>query len=148
MSALSPLCCLSQTCCWITLYHMGEVPPTLWMTTVLAKGPSSSKDNSSTLQCFRWNESKFALHRRRFAHVCPTCKGAHKKSAYPTIMPAKPTDRLSSPTPKKSTRRWLEGIHGSSPTLPQFLPAPRWHQRISSLHHILPQCHGWILRIL
>ncbi len=88
----------------------GEVMPTLWMTTVLAKKPNPlPRDNlSNQLPCFKWNDSICSLARCKYSHVCATCRGAHKRIACPITAAdgiAQPTSRPESPAPKKSARR-------------------------------------------
>ena len=61
----------------------GEVMPTLWMTTVVARG---SQFSSNLLKpkplniCYRWNSSHCPIQDCKFAHICLACRGPHPKT--------------------------------------------------------------------
>ncbi len=64
----------------------GMMVPTLWMTTVVAKGaqPSKAASTVSTSRmdqpCFRWNKGNCNLEDCRFRHHCLLCQGDHPQS--------------------------------------------------------------------
>ena len=92
----------------------GEVMPTLWMTTVVAKGSQPAKDSQLPKPksvCFKWNSSSCTFPHCRFAHVCANCRGSHQKADCPSVAASsgqstvRRTDRDGSPVPKKVSRK-------------------------------------------
>eukprot|EP00794_Sanderia_malayensis_P008783 gene8783-biopygen7091 len=70
--------------------NWGEILPTLWMTTVMAKASMPAKGSSVppssrvvSRPCFRWNNGNCDMVNCRFQHQCQTCKGAHPECRCP-----------------------------------------------------------------
>eukprot|EP00794_Sanderia_malayensis_P014531 gene14531-biopygen11635 len=69
--------------------NWGEILPTLWMTTVMAKASKSpkwsfvSQSPRFSYPCYRWNNGNCDMVNCRFQHQCQSCKGAHPENRCP-----------------------------------------------------------------
>ncbi len=85
----------------------GEIMPTLWMTTMMAKASAKPKPSISarfSFPCFRWNSGSCELENCKFQHHCKSCQGPHPEIRCPNKSSSEsrkqPADS-SPPVPRK-----------------------------------------------